>query len=356
MYTPPTNTLTHEPAPNAGHAVRFRFPVTWSGLSSYGTGKAERPRTARAPAVISAPAPPAADRAAIAMSAPLTSLRESPAPVISPASSATQWEMVIPKMARPAARATPAPARTVAAPPPAPVEAKSPDPTAPSLYTLSESAGSRVWNAIGFGWKLAAIAGAVVGLAVWVSVRPESSDSTAQVESLARVSTRDWTRRATFQAGSRQARQIILYGPSREESDYRFQFAWTPDSRGVGWILRARDNGNYSAGKLRLLPSKDSFALIAERFSVAAGSEGPHSQKVFTLPRSASPVVVRLDAAGPAFTLSVQGSPVDYWNDQRLPSGSLGFYEEQNWHATVQSVQVTFFKKGGLKTMAAPVP
>ncbi len=147
---------------------------------------------------------------------------------------------------------------------------------------------------------------------------------------------------------------MLLYGPSQEESDYRLEFAWTPDPKGVGLIYRSSDNGSYYVTKLRLEPSRLS-TMIAEHFAVVSGVEGKHVQRLLATPRTASAIHVRIDASGPAFTLYVQDTPVDQWNDPRLTTGGIGFFEERQQHASIQTVRFTFFKKGASKTMMIPV-
>jgi hypothetical protein len=58
-----------------------------------------------------------------------------------------------------------------------------------------------------------------------------------------------------------------------------------------------------------------------------------------------------MDAKGPAFTLYLQGSPLDYWTDGRFESGSLGFYGERGERPVLQALRFTFIKKSGLQTV-----
>ena len=81
------------------------------------------------------------------------------------------------------------------------------------------------------------------------------------------------------------------------------------------------------------------------------GVEGTHSRKVITLGRTQGQVLVRMDANGPAFTLYLQGSPADYWTDERFETGSLGFYAERGERPVLQALRFTFFKKSGLQTV-----
>lgn len=189
-------------------------------------------------------------------------------------------------------------------------------------------------------WGLVAVA--VIGVAVLV--RPKTHDESAPQASMSFGG--GWSRRAISPPG----RQVIAYDLSREESNYRLEFSWAPSAQPVGWVFRTRDSGNYYGAKLSLVFPGDSSAVAVEHFSVFGGIETPHSRRVIALMRSAPAIRIRMDASGPVFTLYVQGSPVDNWTDQRLPTGGFGFYEERGRQPVVQALRFTFFKQGALPT------
>ena len=56
-----------------------------------------------------------------------------------------------------------------------------------------------------------------------------------------------------------------------------------------------------------------------------------------------------MEAIGSSFKLYVQEKMVDYWNDDRLPAGGLGFLEEPNQRAEVQSVRMSFSQATGME-------
>jgi hypothetical protein len=131
------------------------------------------------------------------------------------------------------------------------------------------------------------------------------------------------------------------------------EFGWVPEATGVGWIFRAQDSANYYAAKVRMIQPGVTPALSLEHFTVFKGVEGPHSRKVITLTKPVGAVPIRLDATGPTFTLYLEGNPVDYWNDSRFATGSLGFYEEHGARPLVQTLRFTFQRKGGSQTVMA---
>ena len=148
---------------------------------------------------------------------------------------------------------------------------------------------------------------------------------------------------------------MSVYDPSRDESDYRIEFGWVPDERGVGWVVRTQDAGDYYAARVSMLQPR-SGVVVTEHFSVRGGAESAHSRRVVQLGNHPGLIRVRMDAIGPAFTLSLQGSPVDYWTDERLSSGALGFYDERGLRPVIQSLRFTFIKKGVTRIAVASLP
>jgi len=96
--------------------------------------------------------------------------------------------------------------------------------------------------------------------------------------------------------------------------------------------------------------------VVVEHFSVFGGVEGAHSRRLVLLGNGVGLVRVRMDAIGPTFTLSLQGSAADYWTDARLDSGPLGFYDERGQRPEVQSLRYTFVNRGAARTAAATLP
>ncbi|MGH9593729.1 MAG: hypothetical protein ACRD5L_11595, partial [Bryobacteraceae bacterium] len=306
----------------------------------------------RGAAPVSAPkVQPAPRPSGVMVSSPIPTPQPAP-----PASrSDAQWEMVIPKMARPTPQRTPTP--TIAAARVPLVEIKPPESEPPadivpvneravSFYTLQESFMPRRWKLL----ILAGLTILAIGLIAWV--RPKASEPEADSSS-AQPAAGAWSRRTAFLVGSKEPREIVVYDGSNGLENYRFEFGWTPEPSGVGWIFRAQDSANYYAAKVALLQAGITPAISLEHFTVANGVEGPHSRKVTTLSKATGSVLVRLDASGPAFTLYVDGNPVDYWNDSRFTSGSLGFYEDRGARPLVQTLRFTFQKKGGTQTVLA---
>jgi hypothetical protein len=272
-----------------------------------------------------------------------------PAAVISgDASSAAtaQWEMVIPKMTRPPGRpvverlpAPPPPAAAISAP--AANETVSARYVPPSLLQVApdQKFVERYWRQLSLG----AVALLALGFLLWGNSGSGASTYKPSAE---------WSHRYTSPPG----RLLSLYEPSRGESDYSVEFGWAPDAKGAGLVLRVRDENNYYATRLVLHQPAPNLQLAEEHFTVAGGIEGTHSRKIISLANQTGPLQIQMDAIGSAFTLSVQGHPVDYWNDTQINSGALGFFDESGERPEVQGLHVTLIKKGATRTAVASLP
>ena len=272
-------------------------------------------------------------------------------------SAAAQWEMVVPKMVRPLGKpvmnriaAISAPA-AVSAPVHTPAETPAAD-AAPAtfsptflLHTHDDKFLARFWPQITFG----AIIFVALLVLIWGLSGPAPTARQSATES---ASTSGWSRVSISPPG----RMLSVYEPSRHEADYRIEFGWVPDTKGVGWVFRTRDGSDYYATRLTLLQPGVNLVLAAEHFSVIGGMESAHSRKVIPLVNTAGRVRVRMDAIGPGFTLSLQDGPVEYWTDARLDSGAVGFYDERGQRPAVQSLRFTFIQKGAARTAVASLP
>ncbi len=353
-------------------AVSFRFPVTWSLLSP----RIETPRVANFPvADRPRPATPSSSPSAshVAPPAPVAkvqtaSLVESDRKAHQPGGN-FQWEMVVPKMVRPNKKGSLAGTKAAAAstvqlppPPPQPIDSAGADPpisereagrsrarSFPTLYTTEAPRPKSFALKIGL-----AFAGLIaVTVPVW---RHASQDSQQQVDTT--VNGGDWMREAAVEGdpGVRQARQLVLYRPSLKATDGRLEFDWTIDEKGVGWVFRAKDLGNYYAMRLKLLKPGASPAIGVEYFAVHNYTEGAHSEKVLILSSNPAVLRVRMDVFGPTFTLYMQGAATVYWTDARLTSGATGFFEESHETASVGSVRMSFPERSSVERRRMNVP
>jgi hypothetical protein len=319
-------------AGDAERAVNFHFQVLWSTLFV---------------ALESAK-----------LTVPAVALSELPnpelAPILTPranqggpeSGSTVQWEMVIPKMARPSSKisAVPEPAPQLPRPEPLPTPHKG----APS--SVLQIGTERHWvfrmrpGALSFAGKLI-IGGSLaagVSIPIVLSYLPRNPPS---VETATRSGS--WMRELSTPAGANQPRQLVLYRPSLGATDCRLEFTWKVSDRALAWTFRAKDPDNYYAMAIKALRPGPSPALSVEHFTVYQGIESPHSSKVLLLGDASSALQVRMDVSGATFKLYLEGNAADYWTDNRLGTGGLGFLEQPNQPADVDSVRMSFSQVGG---------
>ncbi len=326
----------------------FRFPVTWTYLDSPAPDAA--PVRTIKPALTGAPSATVMTLVSAAPAAPVPAPATGDATLViadARSAAAAQWEMVIPKMTRPPGR--PVVDRLPAPPPPPPALSAPPTPAknfasseyVPPSFLQTAPQGTflqRYWRQIALG--TAAIL--ALGLLLWGNGSGASAPK----------SPAEWSHRYT----SPPQRLLSLYEPSRGESDYSIEFSWAPNAKGAGLVLRVRDESNYCATRLLLQQPAPNLQLAEDHFNVVGGVEGAHSRKIISLASQTGPLQIQMDAIGSAFTLSVQGHPVDYWNDAQLNSGALGFFDESGERPEVQGLHVTLIKKGATRTAVASLP
>jgi hypothetical protein len=145
---------------------------------------------------------------------------------------------------------------------------------------------------------------------------------------------------ASDAVGSRRGRQITLYRPSTGLSDYQMQFTGQIESKALGWVFRAADTKNYYAMKIETLRPG---AMALTHFAVVEGRESSTSQRPLSADARPGAVYrVKLDVTGPRFTIFIGGEPVDFWTDNRIKAGAVGFMNERDERGATSSVQFSF--------------
>ena len=301
MADPRMQVLPPGPDMLAGAAIPFRFEVTWRSLT--------RPLGPSSAAPVSKPVlrVPARD------------------------AEAKEWEMVLPRMKRPAALAPSIVPRAPVAPEPCVSSVAAP------VFASSTEYGSRRWT---FPVAAALLVPLAWGALRWTGqhAAPAADPAAASRETGGAGWMSEW---ASDPTGSSRGRQLALYRPSMRMSDYRLEFSGRIEKKSLGWVFRAVDSRNYYAGKLEAF----STGLAVTHFAVIEGLEGPHIQRVLAMPAGAGTMFrVRLDASGPRFTISVQDQVVEDWDDGRLKRGGVGFLNEREERGQVASVHISFPK------------
>lgn len=135
---------------------------------------------------------------------------------------------------------------------------------------------------------------------------------------------------------------LALYKPSLSLRDYRMEFLGQIEKKSMGWVYRATDPDNYYATKIVITKGGPLPTAIIERYAVINGKESSLQRRPLPLQVRADMLYrVRMDVRGGGFTLSVEGQIVDYWSDERLKSGGIGFFSGKGELARLRWVEVS---------------
>ncbi len=151
--------------------------------------------------------------------------------------------------------------------------------------------------------------------------------------------TRTWSYDA---AGFVRPGPLAVFKPTLDLTDYRFEFLGEIDQKAIGWAFRAEDLNNYYAMKFVVVKPGPLPLIHMVRYAVINGKEGPHVDKPLPITvRNDMLYRVQVDAHGGDFTILAQGQVVDFWSDNRLQHGGVGFFANRGERARLRWVEVS---------------
>lgn len=151
--------------------------------------------------------------------------------------------------------------------------------------------------------------------------------------------TRSWSYDAS---GFIRPGPLAIFKPTEDLTDYRFEFLEEIDQKALGCAFRASDLDNYYAVKLVVVRPGPLPLVHLVRYPVIHGKEGRHVEK--PLPFTTRPDTlyrVLVDVRGSDFTIMVQGQVVDFWSDNHLRQGGVGFFCSRGERARLRWVEVS---------------
>jgi hypothetical protein len=135
---------------------------------------------------------------------------------------------------------------------------------------------------------------------------------------------------------------LAIFKPTVDLSDYRFEFLGEIDQKAIGWVFRAQDLNNYYAMKLVVVKPGPLPLVHMVRYAVINGKEGPHVDKPLPMTiRTGTLYRVEVNARGGDFTIMAQGQVIDFWSDNRLQHGGVGFFSNRGERARLRWVEVS---------------
>jgi len=135
--------------------------------------------------------------------------------------------------------------------------------------------------------------------------------------------------------------QLALYRPSVPLSDYRFEFMAQIENKSVDWVVRAKDADNYYALKFTVLQPGPRPLVAMVRYPVIAGARGARVQTPLRMMIHANtPYRVTVDVKGNRYRAFIDDQEADFWTEDRLKTGGVGFFSEAGERARVYWVKL----------------
>jgi hypothetical protein len=154
---------------------------------------------------------------------------------------------------------------------------------------------------------------------------------------------RDWYKSwSRDRASGVEVGALALYLPSLALGDYELDFWGEIHLKAMNWVFRAADLQNYYAVRLETADSTPLPEINIVRYAVIGGKEGPRTRVRLPLNMAKDAAYhVNLEVREQFFTLSVQGHVVDFWSDDRLKTGGIGFFSGKGELSRIESIQIT---------------
>ncbi len=140
----------------------------------------------------------------------------------------------------------------------------------------------------------------------------------------------NWTRSWGFDpAGFVRPGKLAFYRPSMTMKDYSVEFLAQIEKKGFSWVYRAMDRENLYVSSLQIKKPGPLPSMSLIRYPVIDGKKGPSVEiPIRVLMHNDTPYRVQLTVNGRDFTTSIEGQLIDYWRDDRLRVGGVGFFSD----------------------------
>jgi hypothetical protein len=343
LETAPTSTLKPVAAPASPKTNTPVAPSVRAPEQAAPTPKLVPEQSKPAPAPIAA-AGPRIQAGAVTPAKPASTIIISPKAPAPPVSSSRALFPPSPVESAPASevisRETPRERETGAPKPAASVDKPSGSTFEPHLSMGDEAESASFLTRIPMAVKIG-VAILLLAVAGYFVFGKSESASSSGVNRAVAVGEQGWsTEWASDAAGSRRGRQLTIYRPSVGMTDYQLQFVGQIESKALGWVFRQADTKNYYGMKIENIRPG---AMAISHFAVVDGRQSSDTQKPVGIDaRPGAAYHVKLEVNGPRFTTYIAGEPVDFWTDNRLKTGAVGFMNERDERGATSSVQFSF--------------
>jgi hypothetical protein len=135
---------------------------------------------------------------------------------------------------------------------------------------------------------------------------------------------------------------LALYEPTMKLSDYRMEFLGQIEEKGIGWVFRAADAKNYYAMKMEIVRPGPLPELALFRYAVVDGRPGAAVRIPLRVTfHNGTPYRFRSDVTGRKFATYVEDELTDFFTDDKLAKGGVGFFSDKDEKANLYWVRVT---------------
>jgi hypothetical protein len=132
-----------------------------------------------------------------------------------------------------------------------------------------------------------------------------------------------------------------VYKPAVILSDYQFEFASVIEQGGVNWIFRATDQKNYYHGRLSITEPGPLPEGAIDWYAVVDGKRSKRTRTILPFQlRNEKMYRIRLVARGDAFTTFLDDRVVDFFEDDQLPTGGVGFFKSRGDNVRLRWISV----------------
>jgi hypothetical protein len=333
---------------SGGQPVSFRFPVTWTYLAGpLVSAKVVpvKPEPAQRPVPEVVPsAPQVLLPRKVASEASVAPPRPPVQEIVATPRPTDTWEMIIPKMGRPAPR----PARVPPAVASIPKAPREPEPV--TIDALPAFATREPENSSSAGLKLslAGIAVLMIGGIIYFSnAKGQQAPLVAQtfeVGPALPVGMSGWISDfAPLSGWSQYPRVVSVLRGSQNLTDFRIEFPAQIDRKALGWVFRAKDPKNFYVMKLEIVKPLPAAEGVVTHFAVINGQEQSRVQLPLSVPLRPNTVyTIRMEALGSSFTTWLQGQKIDQWADPQISEGGIGTYSELGERGVLKGEMAVF--------------
>jgi hypothetical protein len=138
----------------------------------------------------------------------------------------------------------------------------------------------------------------------------------------------DWAGSWSYDdAGFVRPGKLALYTPSVTLTDYQMAFTGQIEKGGLSWVFRAADLNNYYVARLVITQPGPIPEGALIRYAVIGGKRGKRHETPLPFQlRNGKTYRFQLDVRGSNFSIYLDDKLVDYFQDDQLPRGGVGFF------------------------------